>query len=329
MAHGLQQGSWLTPKSGAQDFAARLQQETRRFDIFCYTYTNMLGILFAIGALVFWTVGDFTIQKTTKVIGDWKALFFIGVVGGIGLLPFVIKDLPTIFHNSANLWLLLIVSLVTLVGALFLFEGLKRGKISIIEPVFGLELPLTIFVVILFGGEHLDLLTYCLIALVFIGLLLAVTKSAEHLHFHKTIFEKGVLFAAIGSVGMGFMNYLTGIGSQTISPLATIWFIHTFLAIACFIYFLIKGNAHTILSDIKKYPGTIFIESVFDNLAWICYAVSMALIPISIATTISESYIALVVLLGVLVNKEKIQKHQIFGIILALGTVILLTVLVE
>ena len=50
--------------------------------------------------------------------------------------------------------------------------------------------------------------------------------------------------------------------------------------------------------------------SIFDNLAWICYAGAATLIPIAIAVSISESYIALTAMLGILINKEKLMRHQ-------------------
>jgi drug/metabolite transporter (DMT)-like permease len=52
--------------------------------------------------------------------------------------------------------------------------------------------------------------------------------------------------------------------------------------------------------------------SLFTNIAWISYSLSTVYIPIGIATSISESYIAFASLLGIIINKEKLKKHQIF-----------------
>lgn len=64
---------------------------------------------------------------------------------------------------------------------------------------------------------------------------------------------------------------------------------------------------------------------ILDNVAWTAYGFAMIYIPIAIATTISESYVALSVMLGIFVNREKIEKHQIIGIVLAILGVILLS----
>jgi drug/metabolite transporter (DMT)-like permease len=130
------------------------------------------GILFAFGALLSWIGGDFFIQRSTRKVGNWETLFFIGAVGLVGLYPFVSPELPAIFKNSDQLVLLLLIGAITLVAALFLFEGVKRGKLAIIEPVFGIELPFTVAFSYALGGERFDIGIYALIALVFVGILL-------------------------------------------------------------------------------------------------------------------------------------------------------------
>ncbi len=284
-----------------------------------------LGIIFAIGALVFWTIGDFSIEKATRKIGDWETLFYIGAFGFIFITPFVWNEIIEVFSTDASeVILLLLLSVITLFSALFLFEALKKGKLSIIEPVFGLELPITIAFSIVLGGEQLPLFVYILCAVVFLGLLLTVTTHHTHLHIHKTVLEKGVVLAGIGSIGMGLMNFLTGVGSNTSSPLFTIWFVHSFLAIICLAYIISKGRGTKLRLNLKTYFAPAFSMATFDNLGWISYAYSMTLIPISIATTISEAYIAPVVLLGIYFNREKIKWHQVVGIIITIGGVLMI-----
>ena len=285
--------------------------------------SHSLGLLFAGAAMFFWVIGDFLIQRGTRKFGDWATLFLIGFVGMIGIFPFVYGELAVAFE-SFNLKLLLLLSVVTLFSALFLFEGLKRGKLAVIEPVFGLELPFTVGFSAVFGGENLAPALYAFIALIFVGLLFTATRDIRHLRFNRTMLEKGVVLAGIGSVGMGLMNFLTGYGSRTISPLLTIWFMHSFLAIICFFYLMYRGELRGLARRVLDFPKTALGLSVFDNLAWISFAFAMSFISISIATAISESYIAFSVLLGIFVNHERIKAHQIVGIVaVATGVVVL------
>ena len=282
--------------------------------------THYVGILFALIALVSWGFGDFFIQKTTRVVGSWKALFFIGVVGLVGLFPFVKNDLASL--NSANFLLLGLLGGVVVFAALFDFEALRQGKIAIIEPIVGLELPLTVGLSVTLANESLSSLQLILIGIIFIGIILAITAHHTRLHYHKRIFERGALLAGIGAIGMALANFLVGVSSQNISPLITIWFAHSFLAMVCAIYMLYKGAFGNLIHDLKNYSKPIIGQSILDNVAWVSFAKATTFIPIAIATTISESYIALAVLLGLFVNREKLRKHQVVGIVLAIIGVI-------
>jgi len=285
---------------------------------------DYIGIIFAFVALLSWGFGDFFIQKTVRAVGSWKALFFIGVVGFIGLFPFVRKELLSL--TSTNLLLLGLLGIVVIFAALFDFEALRKGKIAIIEPIIGLELPITVGLSMTLLSEQLTILQMFLIAVVFVGIMLAITAHHTYLHYHRRIFEKGVILAGVGAIGMALTNFLVGVSSQNISPLMTIWFAHSLLAVVCGVFIFLKGEFGNLLADVLNYPRYILGQSILDNLAWVAFAFATSFIPISIATTISESYIALAVLLGLFVNREKLRLHQVTGVILSIFGVILLSI---
>ena len=79
-----------------------------------------IGILAAFGALFCWGFGDFFIQRTTRKIGNLESLAFIGIIGAIGLLPFVFNDLPLLF-SLRNLMILLVLGIVTFIAAILDF----------------------------------------------------------------------------------------------------------------------------------------------------------------------------------------------------------------
>jgi drug/metabolite transporter (DMT)-like permease len=66
---------------------------------------------------------------------------------------------------------------------------------------------------------------------------------------------------------------------------------------------------------------------IFDNIAWIAFAFAMTLSPIGITTALSESYIIIAVLLGIFVSKEKLEQHQKIGLVVAVGSAVLLALL--
>ena len=78
------------------------------------------------------------------------------------------------------------------------------------------------------------------------------------------------------------------------------------------------------LRDAVSFRGTLLPMSIFDNAAWVAFAFAMSLAPIAIAVAPSESYIIVAVILGLLINHERLQKHQKFGLVSALVAAIVL-----
>jgi drug/metabolite transporter (DMT)-like permease len=215
-------------------------------------------------------------------------------------------------------------AVVVISSALFDFEALRQGKIAIIEPIIGLELPITVGLGITLAHEEINLWQGLLIFVVFMGIILAISARRPNLSQRKLALEKGVILAGIGAIGLALTNFLVGTSSQQLSPLLSVWFAHTTVALVCLIYLLARKQIRSTFTDLGKHSRTILAQSIFDNAAWVAYGFATTIIPISIATTISESYIALTVLLGLFVGKEILQKHQILGACLSIVGIITL-----
>lgn len=287
---------------------------------------NSLGIIFALGALLSWTFGDFFIQKTVRAVGNIQALLFICGFGSLALLPFVYKDIPLAFESSSFV-ILFFTFLISLIAAIFDFEALKLGKFSVVEPVYGIELPITVLLSLGIAKENLSVLQIICIIIAFVGIVLTSTKAFRHLHFHKRLIEKGVIFALLAAIGMGITNFLFGYSSVNISPLLTLWYVHFFLGVFSLTVVIFKKEFSQMVSNLKTYPKIIFAETFFDNFSWLCFAYATTLLPISIATTISEAYIGLAAVVGIVVNKEKLRVHQVMGIVLIFISICILGLL--
>jgi len=282
-----------------------------------------LGVLFAFGALFGWAVGDFLIQRTVRATSIIKSLFYIGFVGAIGILPFVINDIRTILPDPANWPLLFILAAIVILAALANFQGLKQGKLSVVLPLNGVELPVTIVLSWWLGHERLGWHYYGLMGVVAIGIALTLISSFGHLK--KIRLEKGVFYALLGAVGLGATSFVVGFMSQSMTPLFTIWFSHTSAALVCLIILMRQKELKNTVSQIWRHPHIIFWQSFLDNASWIFFAFASTFIPISVATTISECYIAVGAVLGLLINKERLKGHQYLGAAISFLGVILLS----
>lgn len=289
----------------------------------------MNGIIFALLALLGWGFGDFFIQRIARATSVWKTMFFIGVTGFVVLSPFAFNVIQTDGISADELLLLSGIGIIGFLAAFADFKALREGKLSVVEPIIGLELPATIVLSVLILGETLTLPHIILAITIFIGITLTITVHHTHLHYHKRIFEKGVLYSLLGALGLALVNFSVGFASKSGSPLFMIWLIHSILGVLAFIQLVRSGEIHTVGKSLRERFGTIVAASVLDNGAWVAYAFATSLLPISLVITLTESYIALAALLGVFINREKLKPHQMIGIVISIVSIITLSTLIN
>ncbi len=279
-----------------------------------------MGILLSVAALLSWGLGDFLIQRSARKFGDWVALFYITAFASIVLFPFVYRDLGVFLTLHAVLmWG---TSVVLLSAVLLDFEALRVGKISVVEPIYALEIPVAAFLAAFVIHERLSPLQIGLIIALVAGLFLVSTRSLRA--FARTKVERGIWYAVFATIGMGVANFLFGLGARETDPLAINWFTSAFVAAAAFVYLAATSQLKKISQGWRTDRRLIVSVGFFDNLAWVTFSYAMLFIPIAIATGISEGYIAFASALGIAFNKEQLARHQWVGLIL---TVIAVTVL--
>jgi drug/metabolite transporter (DMT)-like permease len=283
-----------------------------------------LGILLALATLFLWGGGDFLIQRTTRKFGDWETTFLIAAVGTVILTPLAYQDIIRYLSSVTIIVVSIIASVFVIAASIFDFESLKKGKIAAVEPLLALEIPTVAVFSFILLNKGLSAFEILLISIVIIGLVLVSLKEYNFKLLRSKGLEKGVILMTIAAILMGGTAFFIGYGSRITNPFFINWFIDLIITISIAIYLFFNGNLHHLIRNTLKFPKLVLTTSIFDNLAWISFAAAVLYIPITIAMTVSENFIVVAVLLGLIINKEALRSHQKIGFILALvGTVIL------
>ena len=284
------------------------------------------SLIFAFLAMICWGIGDFFIQRSARKIGNVESLFFIGIIGIIGLLHLVWGDLKELIEWQ-NLLLLGFLGVLTFVAGLLDFEALKEGKLSVIEVVLEVELPITILLGLIFFGETLSGVQWGIISLIFIGIVTMSIKG-HHLKNPRLFLEKGVLIALLGSIGMGGINFLTAASARQVSPIMAIWGPAVVFSILCMIVIWRREGFSKTFSNLMRYKWLVLGMGIFDTAAWTTYAFATFHGEVAIITAITESYPAICLFLGLWINKEKENWHQYLGAGLAIVASVVLATMV-
>lgn len=289
-----------------------------------------LSLVFAFLTMIFWGVGDFLIQKTVRKLGEFQTLLWINIVAGLALIPFVLKDIPSIF-TWPNILTLIIMTFLGLLYGIFIFRAYERGKLSVIDVALIGELPLTIFLGLIFFGEKLNIIQIFFILIIIFGIfLMSKTKKTwkdkirEYFFGKKFAWEKGVILAFIAIIFSSFYNFLVALTARNISAFTAIWFPWALGSIFLLIYIIRKKGLKSFLKTSFNYKKLIFFTAIIDTIAWVFYALAIKREELSIITAIVAGYAIVAMFLGVRFNKEKISSWQYLGASLVfLGVVVI------
>jgi len=285
--------------------------------------SSSTGIALAFVAMLCWGFGDFWIQKSTRKIGDLETLFFITFFGAVVLAPFAYKNLPALFSGSWDTIIVILVLCVVLFFAAILdFEALRVGKLAVVEPIWSFEVPGAALLAFFILGEKVTLFQIALIVALLTGLVLVSLK--RNTNFRKVLLERGTILAFFGAVMMGAANFFMGWSARLSDPVMANFLSDVFIAVLTGLILIFTGRFRSTIRDIASNKSVLLQMSIADKAAWLAFAFAMSLAPIAIAVALSESYIIVAVLLGLFINREKLQFHQKIGLILAIASALTL-----
>jgi len=290
--------------------------------------SNQYIILFALGAMVCWGVADFFVQRMTKRMGNFASLTWINFIGSLVLLPLAIKDFHLI--TSGQNWLTLgIMGILDFAFGLTLLKAFEKGKLSVVEVLMTMELPLTVILGLAIFKEQLNVLQLLLILMIICGVIFISHKKRDFwnklwqsLTGKNHWFEKGAGLALTAAIISAFYNFFIAFNSRSLSPILALWLPWTISLFFLIVYMALKGGRAEFFAESKKNLKLIFIGSVIDVASWLFYANVVAQKELSLTTAITESYPLIGMFLGFKFNKEKIAFWQIIGACLALAGVI-------
>jgi len=281
------------------------------------------AILLAFGTMILWGVGDFLIQRCIKRVGNLETIFWITLVSSIFLFPFVYKSLPLL--SGWQFLILFVLGLIGFLGTYIHFEALDAGKLSVVELVFSLELPLTILLGVIFFREVLTLRLILLMLFLFLGIIL-LSVDFKKINTRQLL-EKGALLAIIAAGIVALTNFLTAVGAKELNPILVIWFPWLVSGLLTFVYLLLKKRWGNVVRRSRPFWKLLAVMIVIDITAWLCYSFALSQKELSITTSITESFIVVAMILGIIFNKERIRPLQYLGAALAVVCSILIGLL--
>ncbi len=277
-------------------------------------FASFLGLASALS----WGTGDFIGGVASRKIGAYRTVIFVQTIG----LVFILLALPFFkepFPDSHVIKWSITAGVLGTTAFLSFYEAMRKGPLSIIAPLaalVGAIIPVTVGI---FTEGLPSLRVFFSFGLAFIAILLV---SYEKLDEEEKKKKKNYLPLTIFS-GIGFGAYFVLIheASQTL-VLGPMIIARTSGTIAVIGYFLFQKES--LRTKAKIFP-IIILSSIFDVAGNLFYILAGQIGRLDMSAVLSSLYPGMTVFLAWLILKEKLQKSQWIGIILALIAIILMT----
>jgi drug/metabolite transporter (DMT)-like permease len=285
----------------------------------------MEAILFALVAHIGWGTSDIFGAMASRKIGGYSTTFWSYLVR----IPFLALFLPFDMENVRSLtWSAFLISgvlsMVLLTGTAFFFEAFRGGNPSLVGTIGSAFTVPTVILSVLFFGERLDLYQTLAIAVIVVGLVMTSLDFKE-VRQKGVVLDRSTALALLAMLTWGIYFAFIRIPVEEIG-----WFLPSYISFffAPFVLVLMRLQKVPLESPTAKGVLPSFIGLVLlGTAANFGYNLGISSGYTSIVAPIAGSYPVLFVFLSALIFKEPVNRQQLWGMIVSLVGIVVLSLL--
>ena len=285
----------------------------------------MVAIIFALVAFVGWGTADIFGGLVARKIGGYSSAvwsYIISLILASFYIPFALPQLNNLTLETI-IWLIVLTP-IGVIPLITLYEGIKVGNASLVGTIAGSFGGLVVILSVLFLGEKINVAQTISIITIFIGLILS-SLDFKTIKAKQFLSDKGIPFALMSLAAWGFYFTFVKIPIRTIG-----WFWPAYLSWwgfpLVFLFMKVKSIKVEFPHDRKLIlfmliNGTILTAALFG------FNLASSTGQTSIVAPIASSYPALFAVIAYFAFKDRLSKQQIFGVIITLAGILLLSVI--
>jgi drug/metabolite transporter (DMT)-like permease len=279
----------------------------------------LASIFLALAAAVSWGVSDFLGGLFTRRVALAPVLLISQAVGFGMLLVLATAVRGSPMLDVSSIGFAIGASGAGMVGIAALYRGMAVGVVSIVAPISatGAALP------VMFGllrGERAAPLQMMGIAVALVGIVLASRTAADKADSAGPIVARGVGLAILAAVGFGAFFILLHEASAVDVLWAGVVQRLTGLGIATLVALALRSS---VTIPRRRLPGLVAV-GVLDTGANVLYAFASTSGLVSVAAVLASLFPVVTVILARVVLRERLNRTQAAGVVLALTGVALI-----
>ncbi len=295
-----------------------------------------MGILLAIIAALCWGGADFLVRYATRMIGTYRTLLFMQVVGAVGLSVYMLASGQLARLSSGShpitwetwLWAAA-TALLNAASALALYRAFQVGVLSVVSPIAASSSALTVVLSYL-SGEKLSQARILGISATLIGVVLAATHFAAARTFQdgkaveveagdksgkgsKRGLTRGVGWALLSAVGYGVNFWMLGFQvSPILGGITPIWIIRLGTMVTLTLFAL--PTRQSIRIPAARAWLLLLPIGILDTAAYVTANFGLISDQVAVVSVLISLFSAVTVLLAWIFLRERLQWSQWLGV---------------
>ena len=267
----------------------------------------MIAILGGLGAALAWTVATLCSSRASRLVGPASTLSVVMLTGLVLTLPVVaVEGVPSGLDAGVGAWLVL-VGAGNVVGLVFLYAGLRIGKVGVVAPIASTEGAVTAVIAVA-AGEHIGTAAGVALIVIVVGVVLAATTRGGA-RVDPARSRRAVLFAIGAALWFGAGLYAAGRVSTEV-PVG--WILLPTRAMGVLFVALplvVRSRLHVNRSALPF----LVVAGIAEVVGVASYAIG-ARHGIAIAVVMASQYAAIATIAAYVLFRERLTPIQIGGV---------------
>lgn len=278
----------------------------------------------SVAVLLLWGISDVLIALGARKAGVAAAvlggnavmmLLYAGASPFIGLPPLTMGIIPLVLLGGA----------LSAAGILFYYKGMRQGVVSVVSPIVGCIPVVAVAITVLFLGERMSWLQVAGAGLAIAGVVLSSLRKGDVFSLNAASLERGALYGIITLACWGPYFALIDFLTPSLG-----WFYPIFLTKAVSLMIV---AAYFALQDAEEGMAwgrigawawlVVALIGVVEFAGHFLYGYGVGIGQTALVAPIAFAYPAFTILMAHLLFRERLEKSQYAGIVIALAGVVM------
>ncbi len=266
----------------------------------------MIAIIAGLGAALCWATGTLCAAQASRRIGALSVLAWVMLIGLIITAPIAaISGIPRGLHGVELTWFVL-AGAGNVAGLLLAYEGMRRGKVSIVAPISSTEGAIAALLAVA-TGEALGVSSAVLLALIAAGVVLASLSSSDEGGGGHSI--EASLLAAAAACSFGVSLFAT---ARVSNALPLVWAVIPPRIVGVAVVAVPLFVARRVRIEAAVVP-LVLTSGVCEVAGFAAYSLG-ARHSVAVSAVLASQFAAFAALAAFVVFHERLRTAQVFGI---------------